>query len=78
MRDEVGVPVVERDADQSSGTATVRGIEQLPHRRAAQPAPCEPLHLLLEAVGRHRDAIRVVAIIDRVVHQHHRVAGRAA
>ena len=74
MRREVGVSVVEGDADQPGGTATVRGIEQLSHRRAAQSAPPQPFHLLLEAGRRDGDAVWVVTGVDRVVHQHQRVA----
>src|ERR1019366_854930 len=62
--------VVKSEADKAFPAAAGVGIEHFPHRRATQPAPAQPAHLLLEPLRSHGDLVGVLLIRgNRVIHQ---------
>ena len=75
---EVGVAVVEREADEAARAVAGAGAEQFSDADAAQAASVQPAHLLPEPNRADRDQVGVVGVgTDRVIHEdswHHAAA----
>ena len=62
MFGEIGIPVVEGEADQAVRGTTAMGVEKLAHGSPPAARPAQPAHLLVEPLRAHRYVVRVVPI----------------